>query len=145
MKSLILLTLLGAITFTGVRGQANDPRVFNLNKAHKYHKMRVTGTVLTIVGAGLFIGGLSSISKSSSTNTGGSYNGSNYNSTQSNISTEGALAYLAGVASLGAGIPLWIVGGHAEKKYLRKLEFDGYSGALDPSRSRHGVTLRYTF
>ena len=53
------------------------------------------------------------------------------------------LVYYLGVASLGAGIPLWIVGGHSVRKYERKFESVSFGLNLTPQKA--GLTLTYRF
>ncbi len=57
--------------------------------------------------------------------------------------SNGLLVYLLGVGSLGAGIPLWIVGGHQQRKYERRFESVSVGFNLTPQNT--GLTLRYRF
>lgn len=101
--------------------------------------MKSTGTTLTITGGILVVVGISMIVKS--------VNSYNSNTTSQNTlnsnAYEGELIYLLGLGSLGAGIPLWIVGGHSQGKYERKFENLSVGFNLNPQRT--GLTLSYRF
>ena len=91
-------------------------------------------------GGVLFVVGVVTLSNAS-------YN-TNYNGGYSNTSTTGnpeagALAFLFGMGGLGAGIPLWIVGAHQQRKYNAKLQ--GLSFRFNMNPQGKGLTLSYRF
>lgn len=139
MKTLTLLLLL-VFSATHLPAQQNDEKLFNLMKAEKYRRMKNTGAVLTVAGTILSIVGIVTISNSSYTTTTNGYGQTTSTATSGNPAG-GALAFLAGSAAVGAGVPLWIVGAHAEKKYQRKL--DGLAFRLNLNRRTAGVALVY--
>jgi hypothetical protein len=116
----------------------NEDKLFYLRKSEKYRRMRNTGTTLTVGGTILAIVGLSTMVNAPSVQ--------NANGTQTytgDKAVTGAVTYIAGVACMGAGIPLWIVGGHAHRKYNRKLE--SVTVRLNAGAEQTGLTLRYRF
>jgi hypothetical protein len=98
--------------------QLDSEKLFYLQKAEKYRRMKNTGATLTVVGAAAFIYGVVVASNSSTTYT--YQNGNTYTHTEGNPGMAAA-CILLGSGGLGAGIPLWIVGNHAEDKYKKKL------------------------
>ena len=54
-----------------------------------------------------------------------------------------ALTAVAGLGTLGAGIPLWIVGAHNENKYKQKLK--NISVGVKINSQSQGLTLTYRF
>ena len=116
--------------------QRDPDKLFYAQKVEKFRRMKSTGATLTVTGGILVVVGISMI-----------LNGTKTTSTQStsmNSSAEtGALVYLLGVGSLGAGIPLWIVGGHQQRKYERK--FENVSVGFNFTPQKNGLTLTYRF
>lgn len=101
--------------------------------------MRSTGAALAVVGTGLVVYGIVTLSNSTTTAYG-------YSQTNDKKATQGAIAYLAGVGCMGAGIPLWIVGGIKHGKYSDKLDRatqDSFSLNLSPANA--GVSVSYRF
>src|SRR5690606_4003529 len=100
--------------------QRSADEMLYFHKVEKYRRMKNAGRVLTIGGTVATIVGLVAVVNAPKTQ---SVNG--YGQTVTTIDDSGmggAITFIVGSASLGAGIPLWIVGSHAEKKYRRKLE-----------------------
>ena len=130
MKLPLPLTLFLAVLIT-VASQAqyrNDSTEYVV-KIKKYHNMRTAGTLLTIAGTGMFVAGLVTMVD---------------NVWYSDQKFEnGFLIYMLGGVSLGAGIPLWIVGAHNHKKYSEKLR--ALSLNFNAGASYRGLTLRYRF
>ena len=93
---------------------------------------RTTWGRVTVLGGVLYVVGYATLS-----------NATTYSSGSSNNVGTGVVAYLLGVAGLGAGIPLWIVGGHQHRKYNKKLE--GLSFRFNMNPQRKGLTLAYRF
>lgn len=137
MKTTILLLLI-VWSATPVLAQQNDEKLFYVQKAEKYRRMKSTGTVLTLAGGVLAIVGMVTMSNSSYTTT---YNGYGQTTTTDGNPMGGALAFLGGAAAMGAGVPLWAVGAHAEKKYLKKLE--GVTVRLNVNRQSTGLAFVY--
>ena len=120
--------------------QDNSDKVFYIMKVEKYKRMRNAGAILTIGGAALTIAGVSTLSKSSTDYY--YYNGQQQTNTTGNPET-GAVEFLVGVAGLGVGVPLWIVGSHAKNKYERKL--DNVSVGLNFKGGSTGLRFAYRF
>jgi hypothetical protein len=140
MKTSILLCCL---IFTAVKtfAQYDPEKMLYIKKAEKYRKMKNTGTLLTVGGVILTVVGVSTLINSTTTTT---VNGSGQNqTTSSGNAVGGAIAYVLGVACVGSGVPLWIVGAHAQKKYLRKLE--AVTIGVNLNERNKGLTLRYRF
>lgn len=118
----------------------NSDKLLYAGKAEKYRKRKNTGATLTVLGGVLFIVGVATLSNSSYNTT---YNGG-YTSTSTSGNPEaGALAFLFGVGGLGAGIPLWAVGAHQQRKYNAKLQSLSFRFHLNPQGK--GLTLAYRF
>ncbi len=137
MKTSILLLLM-VLSASHLLAQQNKEKLFYLQKAEKYRRMKSTGTVLTVAGGVAFIVGIAMVANSSYTTTTNGYGQPITTATDGNPFA-GALTFLAGSAALGAGIPLLIVGAHAEKKYQTKLE--GVALHLNVNRQSAGLTL----
>lgn len=129
---IVLLVLLPVLS----HAQYDLDKAFYYHKVEKYKKMRNAGILLTVGGTILAVIG---IDKMSHTVTSYSY----YGSSQSTSSTEGETEYAIGAIAIGAGVPLWIVGGHAKKKYQRKLE--GITVRLNRWQGATGMKVTYTF
>ena len=133
MKYLLLLSF---VLFTVVSSFAqHDPdKLLYFAKAEKYRRMKNTGTVLAVAGTVLTVVGIVTLVNNSDP----------YGTTGNEDDVlAGAAAYLIGLGSLGAGIPLWIVGAHNERKYNRKLEDISLNFHIAPQRS--GLTFTYRF
>ncbi|SHG53102.1 hypothetical protein SAMN04488109_0690 [Chryseolinea serpens] len=128
MKLFIALFLMVLVTVASQAQYRNDSTTYVI-KIQKYHDMRTVGTLLTIAGSGMFVAGLVTMAD-------------NLLGDDQKFEN-GLVVYVLGAASLGAGIPLWIVGAHNHKKYsekLRALTLNFNAGA-----SYRGLTLRYRF
>jgi len=123
--------------FGTLYSQIDPQRSLYIAKAEKYRKMKTTGAVLTVGGTILTIVGISTLSKVESTTNA-------YGQIQTTGNpVAGVLELLAGMGGVGAGVPLWIVGAHAETKYNRKLEM--LSVKLNVSPNSTAVKLTYRF
>lgn len=139
MKTLALLCFF-MFTFIFSFAQLNEDKLFYLKKAEKYRRMKNTGTVLTIGGSVLAVVGIATLLNTTVETT------TTSSGTQARTTgnpAAGAVAYVVGAASVGAGIPLWIVGAHAQRKYNRKL--DAVSVRMKINVSSTGFTLAYRF
>lgn len=128
MKLFIALFLMVLITVASQAQYRNDSTTYVI-KIQKYHDMRTVGTLLTIAGTGMFVAGLVTMAD----NVWG----------DDQKFENGLVVYVLGVASLGAGIPLWIVGAHNHKKYSEKLR--ALTLNFNAGTSYRGLTLRYRF
>lgn len=136
--SLILLFL--SFTIGHAFAQIDSERWFYLEKSEKYRRMKNTGTILTLGGTVLVVAGMTMIMSSSyDTNT---YYGSTSTVDHDRL-TKGVVMYVVGAAGVGAGIPLWIVGGISHGKYNRKLQQLSARVAFSPRAS--GLRLTYRF
>lgn len=137
----MLFIFLGAQAVAQQTFSQQDPeKRLYFEKAEKYRRMKNTGTTLTVLGTTLSIIGIAVLLNSSETTT---YNGSSTHTTTSGNPESGAAAYLIGTACVGAGIPLWIVGGINQGRYRRKYESVTVGASIVPQRP--GLTLRYRF
>lgn len=133
---IIFLLFISAQTFA----QIDPDKALYLTKVEKYHRMKRTGKTLTFAGTALSIVGFVTLLNSSVTTT---YNGSYSQTTTEGNPGAGLAAYLVGSACVGAGVPLWIVGGVNEGRYQRK--FDALTVGANVSPRQAGLTLRYRF
>ena len=111
---------------------AQDDKLLYSGKVEKYRKMKGLGTSLTVLGGVLLVVGVATI-----------VNSTTYSSGSTSNADTGLVAYFLGVAGLGSGIPLWIVGAHQQRKYSKKLEGLSFRFNLNPQRK--GLTLAYRF
>lgn len=123
-----------------VFAQLDPDKALYLTKVEKYRRMKKTGTTLTIAGTALSIVGFVTLLNSSVTTT---QNGPYSQTTTDGNFGAGLAAYLVGSACVGAGVPLWIVGGVNEGRYQRK--FDALTVGASVSPRQAGLTLRYRF
>src|SRR3954462_4180770 len=123
MKSLFLIVAIVCSITVQCVVQFDQDKALYLAKYEKYRKMKSTGRTLTLGGSVLMIAGIATIANSTYTTTYNSYG--NPQTTSSGNPGAGLAAYLIGAAGLGAGIPLWIVGGVSKGKYERKLQGEG--------------------
>ena len=137
MKTPILLLLM-VFSASHMQAQQNDDKLFYLQKAEKYRRMKTTGAVLTGLGSIAFIAGIVTVSNATYTTTTNGY-GQPVTTSSDGDAAAGVLSFLAGSLALGAGVPLWIVGAHAKKKYERKLE--GLTFRMNFHQQRAGFTL----
>ncbi|MEO7991746.1 MAG: hypothetical protein ABI663_19490 [Chryseolinea sp.] len=136
MKILIPLFVILFLTFQ-CYGQVDPQKLKYLQKTEKYRRMKNTGRAITVIGGVLLVTGIVTI-----TNSIKAYN--NGSPTYSAGDTQkGFLEYLGGLAGLGAGIPLWAVGGHNQKKYEQKLQ--DLSVRFNASPQNRGFTITYRF
>jgi hypothetical protein len=129
MKKTALLCILFFSLMQAVAQIAENKELYE-RKVHTYYTMRRTGTVLTLVGAGML--GLGIVQYNNSMSTTNSNTGPN----------EGgpALAFLGG-GVVSCGLTFWIIGGIKQKKYKQKLSTTTLSIAPQP----RGLTLRLRF
>ena len=118
-----------------------DNKLFYAGKVEKYRKMKGTGATLTVVGGILLVVGIATLVNATSNSYTNSY-GSTQTSTSGNAAA-GAVAYLLGLGGLGAGIPLWIVGAHQQRKYSKRLE--GFTLRFNVTPQGRGITLARRF
>jgi hypothetical protein len=140
MKIFALLTFL---LFTSLQtfAQQDADKLFFLKKSEKYRKMRNTGATLTVGGSILMVVGIVTLLNSTITTT--STYGSPGQTTTTGNPGGGFAAYLIGAAGVGAGVPLWIVGGISHGKYERKLQ--SLSAGVNVSPQASGLRLTYRF
>ena len=130
-KLVIICTVLGLLN-SRLYVQQNTEAIEKVDYAaqvEKYRKMKNVGTALTVVGSVLFVSGLVTM----------------YNATDvyDGILGTGAVLFVGGCVSLGAGIPLWIVGGVQQKKYSAKPQ--QLSVRINATPQNQGLTLTYRF
>lgn len=139
MKTLLLLIFLFGIGVS-TYAQQDPERMQYLQKVEKYHRMKRTGQTLTVLGSVLSVVGFVTMLNSSYETTTNQYG---TQTTSSGNPGAGLAAYLVGSACVGAGVPLWIVGGVNEGKYQRKLNALNVGAKIN--RDGAGLTLRYRF
>ena len=137
MKIVVLLSFILCLS-AQCYAQIDQQKMLYLQKSEKYRKMKNTGRVLTVIGGGLWIYGVVTIVNSINT----SNNGGTTTSSSGDLQN-GSLAWLGGIAGMGAGIPLWIIGGHNQRKYEDKLQ--NVSIRFNASPQNKGLTLTYRF
>ena len=137
MKSLSLVVVFLCV-FGTLYSQIDPQRSLYISKAEKYRKMKTTGAVLTVGGTILAIVGISTLSNVETTTT-----STGQVQTLKGDPVAGVLELLVGTGAVGAGVPLWIVGAHAESKYNRKLETLSARVYVNPHAT--GVKLTYRF
>lgn len=134
MKSLSIFLILFCC-FGNVYSQIDPQRSLYITKAEKYRKMKTTGTVLTVGGTILTIIGIATLANvETTTNSYGQIH-------TTGDPVAGTLEFLGGLSAMGAGIPLWIVGAHAEAKYNRKLEMLSVKASVN----RNGTEIKFTY
>lgn len=137
------LTLIIVLLFAAIQAfaQQDYDKLLYLKKAEKYRRMKSTGTTLTIGGTVLSVVGMAVLLNSTSTTT---YNvGGPSQTTNTGNAAGGAIAYVLGSACVGAGVPLWIVGGINHGKYNRKLENLSTQLNVAPQATGIKFTLRF--
>jgi len=133
-KLIILFTMVGLLTGHVYAQQKTEVpvKIDYLKKVETYRKMRNGGIVLTLVGSVLAVAGTVKMSNLKSE---GKY-------PDETTFTNGSVCIITGYMCLGAGLPLWIVGGISHKKYskLRDLSIN-----LNATPQSQGLTLTYRF
>jgi uncharacterized membrane-anchored protein len=132
MKTTALLVFLFSFT-AHCYAQLDPQKMLYLQESERYRKMKNTGTVLTVVGGILFATGFVTIVNTTTS----------YSQTSSSDLEYGFYAYVGGAACLGAGIPLWIVGGNKQRKYAAKSQ--GLTVRLNANPTQKGLTFTYRF
>ena len=126
-----ILTLSGH-TYAQQKTDAIDKMDY-IEKIEKYRRMKATGTGLTIIGSVLVVVGMTTLYSSID----------DWDNSTDDKLVVGTFCALAGYASLGAGIPLWIVGAVKHKKYTAQAQ--GISIKLNATPQSQGLTLTYRF
>jgi hypothetical protein len=136
MKTLTLLLVLCAFAFN-CAAQIDEEKALYIQKAEKYRRMKNTGQILTFGGSVMMVVGIVMISNVETTTN-------SYGQTTQTGNVGGGLAmYLLGGCAVGAGVPLWIVGGINTGKYERKLQ--SVSVTMNVSPRSNGIGIRYRF
>jgi hypothetical protein len=120
--------------------QASFDKALYQEKFEKYHRMKKTGTTLTLLGTALSVVGIVTIANTSTTTT---YTYGSPKTTVDGNPGLGIAAYLGGSICVGIGVPLWIVGGINKGKYERKLQSLNVGANITPQGG--GLTFRYRF
>jgi len=140
MKKLLALVFLIFLVIP-LYSQFNPEKALYAAKVEKYKRMKTTGALLTVGGTVLFIVGATTLSNAPTTTT--YYNGQPQTTYTGGNAGAGAVALLLGMGGIGAGIPLWIVGGKSHRKYIQKLEMTGIN--INLQQQSTGIGLRYHF
>ena len=136
MKTLTILFILIAFAFT-CAAQIDHEKALYIEKAEKYRRMKSTGQILTVGGSVMMVAGIVMLSNLETTTN-------SYGQTTTTGNVGGGIAmYLLGGCAVGAGVPLWIVGGINKGRYERKLQ--SVSVSLKVSPRNNGVGIRYRF
>jgi len=133
----MLVCLIGQLAFAQQNTPQNSQslKVDYTLKVEKYRKMRGAGAALTIIGSILSVAGTVKAMNSMDDLFMDNGDDSAY--------ATGAVCALAGYGMLGAGIPLWIVGGVQRKKYSTKLQ--ELSVKINAAPQSQGLTLSFRF
>lgn len=142
MKKTFFALVLSLATLNAAWAQFNSDKALYASKVERYTRMSKTGATLTAVGGVLFIAGIVMISNSPSTTTTNSY-GQPQTVYTGGQAVGGAIAILAGVGGVGAGIPLWIVGSKNKTKYEQKLELSSFKIDLQNPGGSAGIRFRF--
>jgi hypothetical protein len=141
MKTLFIALLCTVIVLPVFsQDNTNNQKAFYLMKAEKYRRMRNTGATLTIGGTILTVVGIATIANASTTTT--TTSSGTYTTSSGNLGA-GVAAYLVGVCSTSAGVPLWIVGGINHGRYRDK--YDKLILQANASPRHAGLALTYKF
>jgi len=138
-RKTIILCILVALIGQHAVAQQNPPqdsqslKLDYVGKIEKYRKMRGAGAALTVIGSILTVAGTVTVMN----------NMDLFSDGDDSAYVTGAVCALAGYGMLGAGIPLWIVGGVQHKKYSTKLQ--ELSIKIDATSQSQGLTLRFRF
>jgi hypothetical protein len=132
----ILVALMGQHAVAQQK-QPQDSRSLKLDyvgKIEKYRKMRGAGAALTVIGSILSVAG-----------TVTAMNNMDFfiDDGDDSAYAAGTICALAGYGMLGAGIPLWIVGGVQHKKYSTKLQ--ELSIKINATPQSQGLALNFRF
>ena len=136
MKTLTILFVLVAFAFN-CAAQIDEDKALYIQKAEKYRRMKNTGQVLTFGGSVMMVVGVVMLSNLETTT-----NSYGQSTTTGNVGG-GIAMYLLGGCAVGAGVPLWIVGGINKGRYERKLQ--SVSLTMNVSPRNNGVGIRYRF
>jgi len=139
MKPIAIVALLLIIS-SNIHAQVNRDKLFYAEKIEKYRRMKNTGRVLTFTGGALMVIGIATAANASTRTVSNGYSTQTYTDGHAE---QAALEILLGTAALGAGIPLWTVGAHTQRKYEWRLQ----TVTLQPySMPQHrGFSLCYRF
>ena len=138
-KAVLLSMILGLISHLAL-AQQNTPQNSEslkfdyVGKIEKYRKMRGAGAALTVIGSILSVAGTVTAMNNMDLFT---------DDNNDSALAAGTVCALAGYGMLGAGIPLWIVGGVQHKKYSTKLQ--GLSVKIHANPQSQGLTLSFRF
>jgi len=139
-KTVLLFMILGLIGHLAL-AQQNTPQNSEslkfdyVGKIEKYRKMRGAGAALTVIGSILSVAG----TVTAVNNMGDMF----VDDGNDSALAAGTVCALAGYGMLGAGIPMWIVGGVQHKKYSTKLQ--ELSLKINATPQSQGITLSYRF
>lgn len=136
MKILVVALILSAFAFNSF-AQIDEEKALYIQKAEKYRRMKNTGQILAIGGTVMMVAGIVTLSNVETTT-----NGYGQTTTTGNVGS-GIAMYLLGGCAVGAGVPLWIVGGINKGKYERKLQSVSVSLRVTPRSN--GIGIRYRF
>jgi hypothetical protein len=137
MKILTVLLILSGFAFN-CAAQIDEEKALYIQKAEKYRRMKTTGQVLTFGGTVMSIVGFVMLSNVETTTN-------SYGQTVTTGNVGGGIAlYLLGSCAVGAGVPLWIVGGINQGRYERKLQ-NSMTVSLNISPQSNGLGIRYRF
>ena len=133
----VILGLFGHLAFAQPNMTQNSQslKLDYVGKIEKYRKMRGAGAALTVVGSILSVAG----TVTAMNNMGDMF----VDDGNDSALAAGTVCALAGYGMLGAGIPLWIVGGVQHKKYSTKLQ--ELSVKINATPRSQGLTLSFRF
>ena len=141
MKSTLIILALLVVSANLVAQQQS--RELYQSKIATYTKMKRAGGILTGVGVGLTVVGISVLSNLDYYNTTNSYGQPTSKPSDPGKFAWGVASVVGGIGMMGAGIPLSIIGSIKTKKYSKKLQNVSLKMNLVPNR--HSVTLAYRF
>jgi hypothetical protein len=112
----------------------------NPDKCAKFKKMKKAGIVLLIVGGSLFVAGTAAIVVGAARYYDNDLNDPFETNDGTGLLIGGSLGMVFGLAGVGAGIPLMIIGGKKSKQYCHSS-----SSSLYLAPGKKGIGLQYRF
>jgi hypothetical protein len=142
--SLVLVLVCVSVFVFGQQQQFNaDNQTLYTNKIKHFHSMKSAGQALTFGGTALVVIGLVVLENASNNDSFNNNTNGTSNSGLNGSIAGGLVTYLVGAGCVGAGVPLWIVGGINQGRYERKLDSLSLKIKVNPHSA--GLALCYRF
>lgn len=112
----------------------NNRWTFDEKKFQKFKRMRTAGIILTAVGSGVTIAGISVINSTKKHNYTKHQSDSNFENTVNYAG--GVILTCVGVSMIGGGVTMWTIGNSKMKKYGRDISLN---------TNENGLSLSFNF